>query len=777
MIRLATVLLLGLFCSTVFAAAEEPAIEAIRIVGNSRVETSAIRVRIHSKVGQPPDPAIVEQDVRSIYAMGFFEDVQVATEDVDGKRTLTYTVVERPMIQAVKLEGNSKIKDDDLQGALKVRPHTLLDVDKVQRGIQEAKKLYDQKGYKDAAITFKTTPAENGEVILTFHVDEGKIVRVQHIVFEGNRQFSASQLRRLMQTKQAWFMSWATGAGNLDPEVLKTDVERLTAFYYDNGYVNVKVDEPQIERTDKGIDITIRIEEGDQYHVGAVHLTGDVIGEESMYVSQLEMKEGDVFHASKLRKDILALTEAYGHLGYAFVNVEPLTDVNPEPKAVNVTYKVDKGPEVYFDRIEISGNTKTKDEVIRRELLVQEQQRFSGTFLKASRARVQRLGLFQEVNMTTQRSDQPDKIDLLVDVKESQTGAFTAGAGFSTADQFLFNVRLSENNLFGTGDRVALNADIGSIYRNFTLDYTDPYTLDTYFTTTFSGFNFRTEYDDFNREGTGFSIQALYPFTALGVRRIPVIGAPLDEVRFGMQYKMESANITDVSSFFRVPSIDEEQGRTFTSSVIPTLVRNTLNHPFDPTDGSVQDLSLQFAGVGAGAEFLILEGRSRWFVPIYKSPTFGTVVDSIGGRFGYGIGQQGRDGNDIPLFERFFPGGINSLRGFRTRTLGPREPVFDPDNNVVDTTPVGGSTQLILNNEIIFPIVESLGLRGVLFFDAGNAWTHEQGIPLDDLRYDAGWGVRWLSPMGPLRVELGYPLDRKKGEKSSVFQFSFGAPL
>ncbi len=764
------------------AAAPAPAtpaveVDSIDIAGNSRVEQSAIRVRIRSQVGRPLDPAAVEQDIRAIYAMGFFADVQATVDESDGKHVLTFHVAERPLVREVKLEGNKKINNDDLQAALKVRPHTLLDVEKVHRGIEDAKKLYDQKGYKDATITFKTSEPENGEIVLTFVVEENKIVRIQNINFEGNKKFSGRMLRSLMQTKQEWIFSWVNGAGNLDREALKTDTERLTAFYYDNGYVNVKIDEPQIERTEKGLDITIRIDEGDEYKVGSVKLAGDVIGDEARIVKSLEMKAGEVFHASRLRKDILALTEAYGDRGYAFVNVEPLTDVNPDQKEVAVAYKIDKGPEVYFDRIEISGNTKTKDEVIRRELLVQEQQLFSGNALKLSRSRVQRLGLFQDVNMTTQRSTQPDKIDLLVDVKESQTGAFTAGAGFSTADHFLFNVRLSENNLFGTDDRISINADIGSVYRNFTFDYTDPYTLNSYFTTTFSAFNYRTEFDDFDRDGTGFSIQALYPFTALGFRRIPYIGASLDEVRFGLEYKLEQADITGLSSFFRVPSIETERGKRLTSSLIPTLVRNTLNHPFDPTDGSVQDLSVQFAGVGAGAKFLVIEGRTRWFYPFYKSPTFGTFVASTGARLGYGFGEDGRSGKEIPLFERFFPGGINSLRGFRTRSLGPREPVFDPQNNVIDTTPVGGSSQFIWNNELIFPLVDSLGLRGVLFVDAGNAWDANAGLPLDDLRYDAGWGVRWLSPIGPLRIEVGYPLDKKKGEKSSVFQFSFGAPL
>ncbi len=734
-------------------------------------------MRIKSPIGKPADQALIEQDVRSIYNMGFFEDVQASVGNVDGKQTLTFHVIERPMIKEVKLQGNKKIKDDDLLVAMKVRPHTLLDVEKVQRGIEEGKKLYDQKGYKDAAITFKTSEPVNGEVTLTFVVDEGKVVRIQHIIFEGNKQFSARKLRTIMQTKEAWFLSRLTGAGNLDPDVLKTDTERLTAFYYDNGYVNVRVDEPQIERKEDGLDVTIRIDEGDQYKVGPVKIIGDPIFDPTSTAARLEMKSGDVFRASKLRQDVLTLTDAYGDQGYAFVNVEPLTDLEPEKKLVALTYKIDKGPQVYFDRIEITGNTKTKDEVIRRELLVQEQQLFRGSELKASRARVQRLGLFGEVNMTTQRSAQPDKIDLRVDVKEQQTGAFTAGAGFSTADHFLFNVRLSENNLFGTGDRVSINGDFGSLRQSFIFDYTDPYSFDTYFTSIFSAFAYKTEFDDFDRGGTGFSIEELYPFTALGLRRIPYIGAPLDEVRFGMRYKLEESNISNVSSIDRVPSIEAEEGKQLTSSVIPTLVRNTLNHPFDPTEGSLQDMSVQFAGVGAGSNFLVIEGRGRWFFPVYKSPTLGTFVLSHGTRIGWGVGQEDRSGQEIPLFERFFPGGINSIRGFQARTLGPREPVFNQDNEIIDTTPVGGSAQLILNNELIFPIIESLGLRGVVFIDAGNAWTHEQGIDVSNMRYSAGYGVRWLSPIGPLRIEIGYPLDKKPNEKSSVFQFSFGAPL
>ncbi len=758
------------------AAAElQPPVDSIRIEGNSRVEEAAIRVRVHTPIAKPLDPAMIEQDVRSIYGMGFFQDVQTAVEVSEGRRVLVFRVTERPLLRDVKIEGNKKVSKEDLETALKIRPRTILDLEKIHKGIEEAQKLYDQKGYKDARITFKTSEPQNGEVVLTFEVAEGKVVRIQKIIFEGNRQFSARKLKGILQTKEEWLFSFLTSAGNLDPDVLKTDVERLTAFYYDNGYVNVRIDEPQVERKKKGLEVTFRIDEGDQYKVGSVKISGDLIASEQDLAKNLETKIGEVFRASHLRKDIFALTERYGDEGYAFVNVEPLTGVDPDKKEVGITFKVDKGPEVYFDRIEVSGNTKTKDEVVRRELKVLEQQRFSGSKLRDSRTRVQRLGFFQEVNMATQRSDQPDKINLLVDVKEAQTGAFTAGAGFSSADRFLFNVRLSENNLFGSGDRISANADIGSIRQDYTLDYTNPYTLDTYFTTALSAFNFRLDFDDFTRRGTGFSVQELYPFTGLGYKSL--LGLSLEEVRFGLEYKLEQSNIGNLGRSFRVPSIASEEGNALTSSVIPTLVRNTLNHPFDPTDGSRQDVSVQFAGVGGDAKFLVVEGRSRWFYPFYRSPSIGTFVASTGGRVGWGVGQQGRGGTEIPLFERFFPGGINSVRGFRTRTLGPREPVFDLNNHIVDTTPVGGSSQLIINNELIFPIIEGLGLRGVFFFDMGNAFSHTQGLDLGALRYAAGWGFRWLSPIGPLRIEIGYPLDRKKNEKSSVFLFSFGAPL
>ncbi len=440
-----------------------------------------------------------------------------------------------------------------------------------------------------------------------------------------------------------------------------------------------------------------------------------------------------------------------------------------------MAYKIDKGPEVSIDKILITGNTKTRDKVLRRELKVQEQERFSGTKLKKSRDSLNRLGFFQEVNLTTQRGRSEEKLNLQVDVKEGQTGSLTAGAGFSSADSLLFNARIQENNLFGRGYRAVLNADFGSRRQNFIASLTEPWLFDIPLSTTVDAFRWRLDYDDFTRGGTGVGLRMLYPLTALGYEKL--FGRwSLDEVRIGAEYRLEDAEISDVN-LRSPPTVVASEGRSVTSSIRPLISRNTLNSLFDPTRGSAQEFSVEYAGLGGESEFIRIDVKTRHYWPLYKSPALGTFVYSIAGQLGYGEGFEGVIGDELPLYERYFPGGINSIRGFKTRTLGPREQVFDPQGDEINTDPIGGSRQIIVNNEIIFPIVEPLGLKGVVFFDAGNSWLNSDGWDVGEIRYAAGGGVRWQSPLGPIRIEFGFPLNRKKHDKTTVVLFSFGAPL
>lgn len=757
--------------ATLATAQDRPRLDRVVVTGNQRVEEEAIRVQLRSQPGTRLSQETVDNDIRALYRMAFFENVEAELSEQNGLWVLTVHVTERPLIHELKIDGNKKLNREDLEAAFKVRPNTILDPDKVRRGIEEAKKAYEKKGYLDANITYNTTPFGEHEVVLNYKVDEGKVVRISQFIFEGARAFSARELKKVMQTSESWLFSFVTSAGNLDNEVLKTDMERITAFYYDHGYIDVKIDEPVIERKDDGLVVTIKIEEGNQYTVGTVDIGGDQLPNMEPARARLSLKSGEVFRTSKLRDDITALTEVYGDQGLAFVNVTPDTAVNPTEKTVDVSYKVSKGPEVYIDKVEITGNTKTRDKVIRRELQLEEQQRFAGSKLRRSQERLRRLGFFEDVNITTRRAENEDRLDLLVDVKEASTGSFSAGAGISSGESFLFNVRLAEINLFGRGQRVVLNADFGSIRRNFSLDFTEPYFMDTQLTTGVSLFNWQLLFDQFTRGGTGATARALYPFTALGWNDLA--GFSLEDARIGLEYRIEEAEITGVSSDAAIP-IQTEQGSSLTSSLTPRLLRDTRNHPFDPTSGSLQDLSFEFAGIGGQSKFIKAEARTRYYYPFWKSPWLGTFVFSVGGNLGYGLGYGGR--RELPLFERYFPGGINSVRGFRILSLGPREPGVNAFGNLTRRDAIGGSQQLVFNNEIIFPIVESLGLKGVVFLDAGNAFSAAQGIDMGEMRLATGAGLRWLSPMGPLRIEIGFPLNPRVGDDRQAVMFSFGGP-
>jgi outer membrane protein insertion porin family len=750
-------------------------VKNVRIEGNVRVEEDAIRVYLQTRAGRPFDQNAVDADVKAIYGTGFFDQV---TADVSRGRdgvTVTFRMTERPLVRNVTVQGNQKLKKEELEGALRIRPRTILDPEKARQGIEAARKLYADKGFLDASIDYETVPVGQNEVDLVYRVTESGAVRVKNIEFEGNEAFSDRKLRGLLQTKKAWLLTPFTGAGNLNRDVLRTDVERLTAWYYDNGYVMARVEEPRVERRGGGLAVLIRIDEGEQFRVGTVEVTGADLPESlARLPPDMATKTGEVFSATALRDDVQRLTERLSEGGFAFANIEPATDVVPAEKVVNVDFQVERGSPVTVDRIEVTGNTKTRDYVIRREMRLQEQELFSATKLRKSREALQRVGFFQSVNVTTRKSPvADDRMDVVVEVKEGQTGSFSAGAGFSSADNLLFNVRVQENNLFGRGQRLVANVDLGTIRRNVILSFTEPYFRGTPLTVGFDAFSWRLAFEDFDRTGTGATLQATYPVTAFGWSSL--WGFPLEEVRIGADYRIEQAEISDISADAPV-DIREAQGTSVISSVTPRVSRNTLNHFFDPTAGSVQDVSVEIAGLG-GTQFVKAEGRSRWYYTFLRSKRFGDFTYSLGMLGGYGVGNAGVDGNELPLFERYFPGGINSIRGFEPRTLGPRQ--FRKNTRGVPYTsaPVGGTSQLIVNNEIIFPLVQGIGLKGVVFLDAGNAYGGDQNDLIDDARYAAGGGMRWLSPLGPLRVEVGFPFNTKPGDQTQLVLFSFGGPF
>lgn len=746
----------------------------VRLEGNSRVEAAAIRVHIGQPTGAPLDEDRIDRDIKAIYGMGFFDDVWVSTKPSPQGPVLVYHVKERPYVTGIEFEGIDKVIREDVEAVINVRERNILDPRQAWLGIQQARKLYTSEGYPDASIEYELRPGEDNTAEIVYSIEEGPLVRVADIRLEGVRVFKQRALRKLMTTRSEWMLSWLTGAGLLNEDELATDVERLTAYYYDNGYIHVRVDEPFIERVDDGMVVTIRIEEGPLFKIGEITFAGQLLLPEDRLLAISRLTAGGVFRASELREAIFALTEAYGDLGHAFADVVPGTRVRAEDEEVDIAFEFDGGPVVAVRRIEIRGNTKTRDHVVRRALRLQEGQRFSGSGLTRSKVRIQRSGHFETVELSTKRTGTEDEVDLLVEVKEGRTGSFSAGAGYSSDDEVLFNARIAERNLFGRGQSLVVNTDMGTIRQNFQFSFTEPWFGGRPLSLGFDLFDWQLEFDRFVRGGRGFAVRLSYPLEELGLYRLARLS--LRDVRAGIEYRLEESEIDGIRRA-APPSVKAEEGARMTSSVKPVITRNTLDHPFDPTRGSRQILSAEFAGLGGDTDFLKIEASSRWFWPVYATKAGRRLVHSLGVRLGFGLGDSGASGEELPLFKRYFPGGINSVRGYDTRSLGPEEEFREDDGVSYVKEAIGGSQQLIITNELIFPVLADAGLKAVVFVDAGNAFTASGGIDLGDLRYAVGWGIRWLSPMGPLRIEVGYPLDPKDGEDSSIVQFSLGAPF
>ena len=767
----------------------------IKIEGNMRVEDDGIRLHLKSRTGEVFDPATVDQDVKAIYRMGFFDDVKA---DLTPEGVLIYTVKEKPYIREVKIQGASQVSKEKIETALGVGARTILDRTKVAEGIDKVRKLYTEQGYVNAAIDYSVSVEANNQAVVTVDINEGNRLLIKTIKFEGNKAFSESDLKGLIATKEQWIFSFITNRGVLDRDMLTNDVAILANHYNDNGYVENKIDDPIILRARDGLEVVFRVNEGPQYRVGKVEIGGDLIQDGKDMLKSVKLTTGQIFRGSRLRDDITALTDMYSNKGFAFVQVDPITKVNTNDKNVDVALVITKGPPVYFNRVLVSGNTKTLDKVVRRELLTNEQELFSGSKVTQSRNALQRTGYFEDVQITTKKTGQPDTVDLQVDVKEGPTGTFQIGAGYSAGDGFLFNANISEKNLMGKGQGVSANLAVGSKTQNYILSLTDPYFNDTKVSAGVDAYNTKRDYTSFQEHKVGFGVNTNYPLKDF---RMPFFSAPQKEpgsdelagakpttiwdyMRGGVAYDLTRDTIGHVDPAAS-EAIKSEEGTSLTSAVTPGITYDSRDHFFAPTEGTKSAFSVKTAGLGGDSRFIKTDLSARWHYPLLKDPKWGgNYVLALGGQLGYGIGFSGSkdsDGMTLPLFERYFLGGINSVRGFQDRSLGPRQQTCvttdnttnPPTVNCSQSDVIGGDTAAVMNVELLFPIMEQYGLRGVAFFDMGNAFTN--GINFGDMRRSVGAGARWMSPFGPLRVELGFPLNKKPGDQTSVLGFSIGA--
>jgi len=755
-------------------------VSKVFIDGNQRVEDEAIRVHIQSRPGEPLDEAQVDQDIKAIYKMGFFDQVTADVRRHAGGVTLVYHVVERPMVTEVRLEGMKEIRttDDKVVDATKLHAGAILDPERVQATINGLKKVYEDKGYLDATVTFESIPKPDNQALAVFNVNEGPVVRITAIDFIGNQAFTAKQLRGVIETGTHNFLSFITGSGTLDRKKLDEDVDHLTAYYYDQGYLNVRVAEPTVTRQGSGLTVVFNIDEGRPYSVGDIEVTGDLKFPEAQLRDVLTLKSGALFRGSTLQHDVLTLSDFYSNRGYAFVNVDPRTQLDPDNHIINVTFAIVPGHLVLVDRIMISGNTKTSDKVIRREMRIQEQEPYSAEEIRASKARLDRLGFFEETRITTTPGNQPDRIDLDVDVREANTGSFQAAGGFSTSSSIFGDFRIGNTNLFGGGQSILLDATVGFLFQNYSISYTEPYFLDIPLTAGLELYDSTIDYQNFNRSAAGMSVRTVYPFTELGLKKIGPLS--LANVSAGLQYRFESVGISGITSPLTVFDIRRYRGYSQTSEIAPSIRRFTVNNPIDPRNGSVQTLTVQLAGLGGSNYFVKGVFHTRYFFSFIDNPVLGNWVYSIGGDYGIGNNLKSGTAGELPLSERFFPGGTGGggdVRGYELYRLGPQVTLFNKFGQPISYQGVGGSREILLSNEVTFPILEGLGIRGVIFVDAGNSFRLADSFNLKKLQASYGFGLRWRSPFGPLRIEFAFPINPRPDDNRTDFVFGAGSPL
>ena len=757
-----------------------PIISKIDIVGNQRVEEDAIRIHITQQVGQPLDPAAVTADLKSIARLGFFSDESAHVVQQGGQNVLVYYVKERPQITDVKFYGMKAIhsNDDKIVAATKVHPGTILDPIAVKETINEVTAIYADKGYADAKVTFKPIPQPDNTAFAEFDVDEGSKVEITNIEFTGNHAFSATVLKNNMETKTySKLLSWITGWGALDQKKLQEDVDRLTAFYYDNGYLNVQIAPPQVVRSGGHMTIIIAIDEGTPYRVGRIEIEGNLKFPRHELRRLLTMKSGQLFRGSSLQRQVLALSDFSSNRGYAYVNVDPRTQLVRTNKRVNVVFLINPGHEVLIDRINISGNTKTSDKVIRREIQVQEQEPYSAEEIRDSQTRLQRLGFFSDTRITTSPASQPDKINLDVNVTEANTASFQVAGGFDSYQSLFGNFTLGNTNLFGGGESLIANAQVGFLFQNYSISYTEPWFLDIPLSVGVQLFDNKTYLLSFNQSSAGFTLTSTYPLTELGFKTLGPFS--LKNITAGLGYTYQSIGISNLNQFTTF-QIERYKGYTQTSEFTPTIRRFTVDNPTDPRTGTVETLSLQFGGLGGTNSFIKGVAHFRYFYPFLKSQTLGTFVVSQGITYGIGTNLESGTGGELPLYERFFPGGVGGpgdVRGYQLYSLGPQVTIFSQNGTPLSVQDVGGSKELLLSNEITFPILSGLGIRGVIFSDAGQSFLLKDNIDIDKLQASFGLGVRWKSPFGPLAVDIAFPINPRPADQHTVFEVGAGSPL
>ncbi|MDB5863841.1 MAG: surface antigen [Betaproteobacteria bacterium] len=745
---------LALALSAVPAQAIEPfVIKDIRVEGIQRTEAGTVFSYLPVKVGDTMTDEKASQTIRALFATGFFRDVSIEAED----GVLVVLVQERPSVAQIEFTG---LKEFDKETVLKAMNQIglaegrIFDKGLLDRAEQELKRQYLSRGRYAASVSTTATPLERNRVALNFTVDEGDTAKIRQVSIIGNQAFSEKDLLRQMSLRTPGILTWYSKADQYSRQKLSADLETLRSYYLDRGYLEFNIDSTQVSITPdkKDIYITIALSEGPKYTVSDVKLAGELLLPEADLRKLITLKPGEVFSRARVAESTKAISDRLGNEGYAFANVNAAPDLDKDKRQAAFTFFVDPGRRVYVRRINIAGNNRTRDEVIRREMRQLEGGWFSSDKIAKSRSRIDRLGYFTEVNVETPAvQGTTDQVDVNVSIAEKPTGAVLLGAGFGSGEGVILSGSVTQQNIFGSGKHVSIGLNTSKLNTTYALSFTDPYyTVDG----VSRGFDLYSRKVDAANAGLGnYTTRTLGGAIRFGV---PV--TELDTINYGIGYER-----TSINTFVDSPLVYLDYVATFGSqsdAILGTIgwTRDNRDSLIYPTKGTMQRASTEVGLPGASLTYYKAQYQYQRYVPISRDYTL-----MLNGEVGYGGGYSNTSA--LPFFKNFYLGGVNSLRGFRTFTVGPKD---------IQGNPRGGSHKLLGNAEFLFPFPGLQGERSVrmsAFMDTGMTG---ENYSLSQMRVSAGVGVLWVSPMGPLKISIAAPLRSQPDDRKQIFQFTFG---
>ena len=739
---------MGLLGSPLYAQNEGVTVNAIKIQGNKRVDSSTIFYYIKTEVGKPFSRVLIRKDIEQIYSLGQFTDIQVDTRPgKEGGVEVIFVVKEIPSVGEVTFVGNDALDTADLRDVISIKRGITFKEHLIKDTIQKLTAHYHEKAFFLVKVDVSIAINENGLMDITVNIEEGEKVKINTIRFVGNKSFDADDLQDIMETEETWLFSFLDESGIYKKDVLKVDILRLEAFYQDNGYIRVRVHEPKIEvnREDKEIYIEIKFEEGLQYKFGKITAQNIEGFNGDDLLKDLKSQPGAVYNISYLREDILNITEIFSEKGFAYADINPQAAIDDQTRMVDLNIQIDPGRKVYVGKINVVGNTRTRDNVIRREFRFKEGELFNSQKLKRSKQRINNLGFFEGVNIDTHRGDTPELIDIDATVTERPTGSISFGAGFSSVDKVIFNASIAQDNIFGTGRKANISANLSARRTNFNVGLTEPRVFDSDISAGINLFNSQEDYFSFNTASSGGGL---------------TFGKNLSETDWaGLNYRYSKVKISDVVT----PTSTLKNEIQNTSRLGTTFINDSRDNFINPTTGWRHVVRLEYAGgFLGGADFY----KTGYEITYYRK-LFGKLVGAVHGAINYA---EGHSGENLPSFERYFMGGATSLRGFTIQEVGPLDPLGNP---------LGGEQSLLLNLELQYPLTD--GFRLFTFYDRGNVYGNgfntdstDDKINVNKMRESVGGGIRFFSPFGPISLAYGIKLDQRTGESSGEFHFSAG---